>query len=309
MKIAIIGAGNVGGLTAMRIIEEGIADVILVDVVEGLAQAKAFDLDDARSIIGHNAAIEGTQDFTKIKGADIVVVTAGLARKPGMTREDLVRKNYSILKDISAHIRTFAPQAVVVVVSNPVDIMTYCLLKETGFKRTRMFGMGAGLDSSRFNNLISKKLNIPGSKIKALVVGSHGETMIPLPKHTSVDGKPLSEVLDNQGIEELMRMTKNRGAQIVSLFGSGSAYVAPAAAIFDICQAIVQDKEKNIPVSVRLEGEYGVSDVCIGVPAVIGRSGIKEIIELDLDKSEKQCFIESAEAIRKNIKSIYGIES
>lgn len=289
----------------MRLVEAGIADVILVDVLEGLAQAKAFDVDDARPIIGHAAAIEGTQDFTKIKGADIVVVTAGLARKAGMSREDLLKKNYAIIKDISAHLRTLTPKAVVVVVSNPVDSMTYCLLKETGFERTRMFGMGAGLDSSRFNNLISKKLNIPSAKIKALVVGSHGEAMIPLPKHASVDGKPLSALLDKKDIDELVCMTKNRGAQIVSLFGSGSAYVAPSAAIFDICQAIAQGKEKEIPVSALLEGEYGVSDVCIGVPAIIGRGGIKKIIELDLGKSEKRCFIESAEAIRKNITILY----
>lgn len=305
MKIAIIGAGNVGGLTAMRIVEEGIADVILVDVVKGLAQAKAFDLDDARSIVGQDASIEGTQDFTKIAEANIVVITAGLARKPGMTREDLLKKNYAILKEISTHINELAPQSIVIVVSNPVDIMTYCLLKETGFDRRRMFGMGGGLDSSRFSNLISKKMGVSCSKINALVMGSHGQTMIPLSKHSTVDSKPLSEALNEEGVDDVVSMTKERGGQIISLLGSGSAYFAPAAAILEICQAITQNQGKRIPVSVRLEGEYGVSDVCIGVPAIIGRDGIKEIVEIDLDKSEKQQFVESAEAIRKSIKVIY----
>ena len=305
MKISIIGAGNVGGLTAMRILEEGIADVVLIDIAKGLAQAKAFDLDDARSIIGHDKTIEGTEVFSKIAGSDIVVVTAGLARKPGMTREDLLKKNHAILKDISAHIKELTPDAIVIVVSNPVDIMTYVMLKETGFDRRRMFGMGAGLDSSRFNNLISKKTGIVSSKINALVLGSHGQTMIPLPELSTVNGKSLTQILKKDEIDVLVSRTKNRGAEIVSLYGSGSAYFAPAAAILDICLAIIKDKSKIIPVSALLHGEYGVKGTCIGVPVKIAKKGISEIIQLDLAESDKKLFMDSAEAIRKSIKVIY----
>lgn len=305
MKISIIGAGNVGGLTAMRILEEGIADVVLVDVIKGLSQAKALDLDDARHTTGHNSCIEGTEDISKIKGSDIVVVTAGLARRPGMSREDLLKKNYSILKEVSKSIKNFAANAIIIVVSNPVDIMTYVLLKETGFERSRVLGMGSSLDSSRFNNLISKKLNLPCSKIKTLVMGSHGQTMILLPRFSSVDGKPLEEILKKQEVDELVELTKNRGAQIVSLFGSGSAYFAPSAAILEIVKIIINNLDRQIPLSVYLEGEYGLSDVCIGVPVRLNRDGIKEMIELDLNQQEKEQFLKSAKSIREGINIIY----
>ena len=305
MKIAIIGAGNVGGATAMRILEEGIAEVVLIDIAKGLSQAKAFDLDDARSIAGHDSSIEGSEDFSKIKGSDIVIVTAGLARKPGMSREDLLKKNYEIIKDISKNIKELCANSIVIAVANPVDIMTYVLLKETGFDKRRVFGMGAGLDSSRFNNLISKKLNIPSSKIEALVIGNHGKEMIPLPRLSKVDGKPLEQILNKEEVDELVSLTKNRGAQIVSLYGSGSAYFAPSVAILDICRAIINDENRTIPISVYLEGEYGVSDVCVGVPAKLGKKGIKEIIKLDLNQQERKLFSQSVKSIRESTDIIY----
>ena len=306
MKIAIIGAGNVGGSTAMRILEEGIAEVVLVDIAKNFSKAKAFDLDDARSIVGHDGSIEGTEDFSRIAGSDIVVVTAGLARKPGMTREDLLRKNYDIVKSVSKSIKEFCGKSIIISVSNPVDIMTYVLLKETGFDKGRVFGMGPGLDSSRFNNLISKKLNVSSSKIKALVIGSHGKTMIPLPRFTTVDGKPLDQILKKEELDELVNKTKNRGAEIVSLYGSGSAYFAPSAAILEICRAIVNNKESTISVSTYLEGEYGIFDVCIGLPAKIDRSGIKEVVKLDLNEEEKELLLQSANNIKESINAIYG---
>jgi len=305
MKIAIIGAGNVGGATAMRILEEGIADVVLIDIAKGLSQAKAFDLDDARSIVGHDNSIEGSEDFSKIKGSDIVIVTAGLARKPGMSREDLLKKNYEIIKDISKNIRELCANSMVIAVANPVDIMTYVLLKETDFDKRRVFGMGAGLDSSRFNNLISKKLNIPSSRIKSLVVGSHGKAMIPLPRFSTIDDKPLDKILSKDEIDNLVSLTKDRGAQIVSLYGSGSAYFAPSAAILDICRAIINDENRTIPISVYLEGEYGVSDVCVGVPAKLGKKGIKEIVKLDLNQQERELFLQSVKSIKESTNIIY----
>ncbi|MFH1622878.1 MAG: malate dehydrogenase [Candidatus Omnitrophota bacterium] len=305
MKISIIGAGNVGGLTAMRILEQGIADVVLVDIAKNLAKAKAFDLDDARAIAKHTSPIEGTEDFSKIKDSDIVVVTAGLARRPGMTREDLLRKNYNIVKTISKNIRKLARNSIVIAVCNPVDIMTYVLLKEIGFDKKRVFGMGLGLDSSRFSNLISLKLKVPSNKVKALVIGSHGETMLPLPRLSTVNNRPLDKVLSKKDIDGLVNSTKKRGAEIVGLYGSGSAYFAPSAAILEICLAIKNNSKDAIPVSAYLEGEYGISKVCIGVPAKIDRSGIREIVKLDLDATEKELLIESAKAIKKGIKFIY----
>lgn len=305
MRIAIVGAGNVGGLTAMRISEEGIADVVLVDIIKGLSKAKAFDLDDARSIVKHNSFIEGTEAFSKIIGSDIVVVTAGLARRPSMSREDLLKKNYEIVKIVSKNIRELSPNSIVVAVCNPVDIMTYVLLKETGFDKKRVFGMGSSLDSSRFNNLISKKLNVPSSKVKSLVIGSHGKTMIPLPRFSMVDGKSLDQILKKEDIEELVNSTKNRGAEIVSLYGLGSAYFAPSAAILEICRALINKNKETIPVSAYLEGEYGISDVCIGVPAKIDCSGINEIIKLDLNQKEKELFMQSAKSITESIDVIY----
>jgi len=305
MKISIIGAGNVGGLTAMRILEQGIADVVLVDIAKNLAKAKAFDLDDARSIARHTSTIEGTEDFSKIKDSDIVVVTAGLARKPGMTREDLLKKNYDIVKTISRHIKKLASDSIVIAVCNPVDVMTYVLLKETGFNKKKVFGMGSGLDASRFNNLISKKLNVPSNEVKALVIGSHGETMLPLSRFSTINKKSLDSILKKEEAEELVNSTKKRGAEIVSLYDSGSAYFAPSAAILEICLAIKNNSKETIPVSAYLEGEYGVDKVCIGVPAIIGKAGIKEIVELDLNLHEKELLTQSASSIKKSIELIY----
>jgi len=289
----------------MRILEQGIAEVVLVDVVKDLAKAKAFDLDDARSISGHNSLIEGTQDFSKIEGSDIVVVTAGVPRKPGMTREDLLKINYEIIKKVSGDIKKFSRNSIVIVVANPVDIMTYALFKETGFDKRRVIGMGSSLDSSRFNNLISKKLNVPSSKIKALVIGSHGESMIPLPRFSTVNGKPLTKVLNEGDVEELVSSTKKRGAEMVSLYVAGSAYFAPSAAILEICLAIAKNNKALIPVCAYLYGEYGFQDVCIGVPAKIDENGIREIVELDLNPQEKELFLASVNSIKDSISIIY----
>lgn len=289
----------------MRILEEGIADVVLVDIAKNLAKAKAFDLDDARALARHASLIEGTEDFSQIKNSDIVIVTAGLPRKPGMTRKDLLKKNYSIVKTISKDIKILAPESIVIAVCNPVDVMTHVLIKETGFSKNKVLGMGSGLDTSRFINLISRKLKAPSNKIKALVIGSHGETMLPLPRFSSVYNKSLDTVLKKEEIKELVELTKKRGAEIVSLYGSGSAYFAPSVAILEVCLAIKNNSKETIPVSAYLEGEYGIKDVCIGVPAKIGKNGIDEIIKLNLDEKEEECLRQSAESIKKNVSLIY----
>ena len=288
----------------MRIAESSLANVVLIDVVESVAKAKAFDLEDARYSLGRDTRVEGSSDASLMSGSDVVVVTAGLPRKPGMTREDLLLKNSQIMGNVCENIVKYASDAIVVVVSNPLDVMTYFTFKKTGFTRTRVFGMGSSLDTSRFANIISKKLFVSTETIDALVIGSHGETMLPMPRLTTVRGKALTEVLDEIEIESLVKRTKERGAEIVSLYGSGSAYMAPSAAIFEIVEAILTGHPKDIPVSVYLDGEYGHYDVCVGVLASIGPNGIEKIIELDLKDEEREAFDFSVQSVKDAIKSL-----
>lgn len=297
-KVAIIGAGNVGGTAAMRIAESGIANVVLIDIAENLARAKACDLEDARYSLGLDCRIEGTSDFGRLDNADVVVITAGFARKPGMTREDLFTKNAAVVKEVCGNIINFAKSAIVVVVTNPLDAMTYWAFKSLGFPKNRVFGMGASLDSARFASLISIKLFVSTQQIRALVIGSHGETMIPLPRLTTVRGKELAKILPESDISALVQETKQRGAQIVSLYGTGSAYYGPSAAIYEIVHALVAGQAKDIPVSAILDGEYGLRDVAIGVFARIGSRGVEKIIELQLSTEENAALHQSAEMIK-----------
>jgi malate dehydrogenase len=307
MKISIIGAGNVGSLTAMRIAQEGLGEVLLVDIVKGLAQGKAYDMEDAQLLLKFNYKIRGTDDINQIKDSDIVVITAGLARKPGMTREELLSKNASILKDICANIKKLASQSIIIVVTNPLDLMTYFTLKQTAFKPQKVLGMSLTLDSARFANLISKELNVPVTDIDALVIGSHGEDMLPLPRLTNIKGVSLDEFLDESKASSLIQKTIGRGAEIVSLLGSGSAYFAPSAAAASLVRVIAKDEKRTVGVCAYLNGEYGLKDVCIGVPCRIGRQGIEKVIELDLNKAEKEAFVKSADSIRKGIGALNAI--
>jgi malate dehydrogenase len=301
MKISVIGAGNVGGLTALRLTQEGLGEIVLVDVVKGLAQGKAWDLEDCRPILKYNYNIEGTEDISQIKNSDIIVITAGLARKPGMTREELLDKNKQILKDLCQNIKKLAPESIAIVVTNPLDLMTYFVLKATGFKPSRVLGMGITLDSARFANLISQELNIPVSDIEACVIGSHGEGMLPLPRFSKIKGVALDEFLDDKKIETLIIKTIERGKEIVSLLGSGSAYFAPSAAIAALVKVIAKDEKRIQGASAYLNGEYGLKDICIGVPCRMGREGIEKIIELDLNKKEKEALLNSTQSLRKLI--------
>jgi malate dehydrogenase len=298
MKISIIGAGNVGSTTAMRLAPECLGDIVLVDIAPGLAQGKVLDLEDARAILKYNYNIQGTEDTKQIKNSDIVVITAGFARKPGMTREELLAKNSAVLRQISLNLKELAPKACVVVVTNPVDLMTYFVLKATGFKPSKVFGMGITLDASRFANLISKELNIHNTDIEATVIASHGEGLLPLPRFTNIKGVTLDEFMAEDKIQALIKRTINRGAEIVSLLGSGSAYYAPSAAAAAIVKIIAKDEKRTVGVSAYLNGEYGVKDVCIGVPCRLGKNGIEKIIELDLSQEEKAAFLKSAQTIR-----------
>ncbi len=309
MKISIIGAGNVGSTTALRLTQANFGEIVLIDKVPGLAQGKAYDLEDARYTLKSDYNIQGAEDIEQIKDSDITIVTAGLPRKPGMTREELLAKNAEILKDVCLNIKKLARDTILIIVTNPLDLMTYLALKLTGFKPSKVIGMGLTLDAARFANLISKELNIPNTDIEATVIGSHGEGMLPLPSFTNIKGAPLEKFLDEAQIKGLIKRTINRGAEIVSLLGSGSAYFAPSAAIAGLVGVMVKDEKRTLGISAYLDGEYGVKGVCIGVPCRIGKQGIEKIIELELTREEKEAFIDSAETIRKNLEPLksYGI--
>jgi len=278
----------------MRIAGEGLGDVLLVDVVKGLACGKALDLEDARPLLKYNYNIKGSDDIRLVKDSDIIVVTAGLARKPGMSREELIAKNAQILKDVCSNIRELASDAVVIIVTNPLDIMTLYALKITGFKPRRLFGMGISLDTARFANLIAQDLGLLCTDIEALVIGAHGEAMMPLPGLTKVKGVALDEFMDENKIKSLVERTIGRGAEIVANLGTGSAFFAPSAAIAAIVKAIVKDEKRIIGLCSYLNGEYGINDTCIGVPCRLGKDGIEKVIELELSQEEKARLNKSA---------------
>lgn len=304
MKISIIGAGNVGGLTAMRLAQEGMGEIFLVDIAKGLAGAKSLDLEDASALLKYNYKIKGTDDINEIKNSDIIVITAGLTRKPGMSRLDLLNKNAQIIKDICLNIKRLAPESILIMVANPLDLMTRLALKVTGFKPDKVIGMGATLDAARFANLISKELNIPPGDIETIVIGCHGEGMLPLPGFTKIKGIALDEFLKEQNIQNLIQKTIGRGAEIVSLLGSGSASFAPSAAVTEIIRAIIKNEKRILGVSAYLNGEYGIKDVCIGVPCRLGKGGVQQVVELDLSKQEKEAFLKSANDLKEQYKNI-----
>ncbi|MEI6831258.1 MAG: malate dehydrogenase [Candidatus Omnitrophota bacterium] len=297
MKISVIGAGNVGSLAAMRIAGDGLGDVLLIDIAKGLAHGKALDLEDARAILKYNYNIKGSDDIHQIRDSDIIVITAGLARKPGMSREELLSKNAQILKEVCLNIKELAKQAIVIVVTNPLDIMTFYALKITGFKPEKVFGMGISLDAARFANLIAEELAIPVTDVEALVIGAHGEAMLPLPRFTKIKGVLLDEFIDEKKEELLVSRTINRGAEIVESLGSGSAFFAPSAAISVIVRAIVKDEKRTIGLCSYLNGEYGIKNTCIGVPCRIGKNGIEKVIELDLTKEELARLVKSSDLV------------
>jgi len=304
MKISIIGAGNVGALSAMRIAQYNLGDIFLVDIAKGLAEGKSLDLADAQAVLGLDYNIRGSDDINSIRDSDIVVITAGLARRPGMTREELLAKNSQILKEVCLNVKKLASQAIVIVVTNPLDLMTYLALKITGFAKNKVLGMGSSLDSSRFANLIAQELKIAASSVEAMVIGAHGEGMLPLAKHTKIKGVSLEEFLNGDKMESLTKRTINRGAEIVALLGSGSAFFAPSAAVAQMVRSITKDEKKIIGACAYLEGEYGIKGICMGVPCRLGRGGIENIIELDLTGQEQEELSRSAYSIRTLLKQL-----
>ena len=300
-KVSVIGAGNVGAEVARRIAEKNLADVVLVDVVEGVPQGKALDMLQSAPVEGFSKKIEGTNDYSLIQDSDIVVVTAGLARKPGMTREDLVIKNGQIISEVSKNIKKYAPRAFVVMVTNPLDVMTQLCWKTTGFENSRVIGMAGILDTARFTCFLSEETKVPAKKIEAVVLGGHGDAMVPLVDYTFIDGKPVKEVISADRLASIVQRTRDGGAEIVKLLKTGSAYYAPSASAVEMVDCILNDRKKVLPCSVYLKGQYGLLDVYIGVPAKIGAGGAEEIIELKLTEEEKHELHRSARVVKDTL--------
>ncbi len=297
-KVGVIGAGNVGGTLTQRLVESGWADVVLLDIADDFARGKAFDLEDSRMILGNAGNVMATSNYAALSGAEVVVITAGLARQQGMSREDLLKKNAAVVKGVTAGIMAHCPEAVILVVTNPLDILTNLILRESKLPPSRVIGMGGLLDASRFANLISKELNVTADDIRAMVIGAHGKQMIPLPRYTTVSGIPLTELLAANKLKTLLQLTVDRGAEIVALLGRGSAYYAPSAAAFSMVKAVLNDEQKIVPSCVYCSGVYGVSGVCIGVPARLGIRGVEEIVELELTPEELECLKAAAETVK-----------
>ncbi len=299
MKVSIIGAGNVGSALAERVLTRGLAEVVLVDTVGDLARAKALDLTDARPLMGYKKSVLGTNNYRDTSGSEIVVVTAGFPRQPGMSRDDLISKNRMIISAVAKSVKVFTPGAILVIVTNPLDVMTYLAYRETAFDRQRIIGMAGNLDTARFKALLAQETGASPEKIETFVLGSHGDTMVPLISRTRVEGKPLDKVLKRDVIKRLVENTKMRGGEIVKLLKSGSAYFSPSAACLEILSALILDEKKVIPCSAITNGEYGIRDCAIGVPARIGRSGVSEILEWDLAEGELAALRKSASAARE----------
>jgi malate dehydrogenase len=301
IKISIVGAGQVGATCAQRILERGLADVALIDIAEGLARGKALDMGQAAATEGYDLKIEGGSDYSLMKGSEAVVVTAGLARKPGMTREDLLSQNARIVKGIANNIKEFCPGAIIIMVTNPLDVMTYLAYKISGFEKERVFGMAGVLDSARFRFFIAERLKVSPSEVEAFVLGGHGDSMVPLAGHTNVKGSPIDEFLSDYEIDTLVNKTRNGGAEIVSLLKTGSAFYAPSSAVCEMLEAVLKDKNEVLPVSAYLERQYGLEDVYCGVPARLGRGGIEEVVEFKLSQEELAALHKSARQVKEGI--------
>lgn len=298
-KVTIVGAGNVGAATAQRIVESGLADVVLVDIVEGLAEGKALDLAEAAPIAGYDSHISGASGYEETAGSDVVVVTSGLARLPGMSRDDLLAKNAGIVRSVVEQVVARSPDAILVVVANPLDAMCHVALTASGFPPERVVGMAGVLDSARLRTFLAMELGVSVASTDTLVLGGHGDAMVPLARYTTVGGVPITELMSAERIDRLVSRTRTGGAEIVALLKSGSAYYAPAAAVHRMVDAILNDRHEILPCSAFLRGQYGVDGLFVGVPVRLGRGGIEQIVEIELTPAESAALAASAAAVRE----------
>ncbi len=302
MKITVVGAGNVGATAAQRIVDKELAnEVVLVDVVEGLPQGKALDMYESSPIEGVDTRVIGTNNYNETANSNIVVITAGIARKPGMTREQLQETNAGIVKTVTEQVVAKSPQAILIIVSNPLDVMTYVAYKVSGFERHRVIGMAGILDTARYRTFIAMELGVSVRDIQALVLGGHGDSMVPLVRYTTIAGVPLAEFADQPTIDKIVKRTRDGGIEIVNYLKTGSAYYAPSAAAVEMVEAIVKDKKRILPCAAYLQGEFGLRDTYIGVPVKLGKNGIEKIVEVSLTTEEKTALTKSADEVKSNI--------
>jgi malate dehydrogenase len=303
-KVTVVGAGHVGATTAQRLAEKELCDVVLIDIIEGVPQGKALDLAEAAPIEKHDADLIGSNSYEASEKSDVVIITAGIARKPGMSRDDLLNTNTKIMKSVTEQIARFSPDAVLIIVSNPLDAMCHVAYKASNFPRNRVIGMAGVLDSARFRAFISMELNVSVENTHAFVLGGHGDTMVPLPRYSTVAGIPVTELLSKERIDVLIERTRKGGAEIVGLLKTGSAYYAPASAAVEMAEAVLKDKKKILPCAAYLEGEYGINDLFIGVPVKLGSNGIEEIIQITLTDEESAALQKSADAVQELVLKI-----
>jgi malate dehydrogenase len=298
-KVTVVGAGNVGATAAQRLVEKALCDVVLVDIVEGVPQGKALDLTQAAAIEKHDAKIIGTNGYEETAGSDVVIITAGIPRKPGMSRDDLISTNAGIMKNVAEEVAKYSPNAVLIIVSNPLDAMCHVAYEASGFPKNRVIGMAGVLDSARFRAFIAMELNVSIENTHAFVLGGHGDTMVPLPRYSTVSGIPITELISPERIDALVNRTANGGAEIVAFLKTGSAFYAPASSAVEMTKSILYDKKQILPCAAYLEGEYGFNELFIGVPVKLGKGGIEEIIEISLTDDEAAKLKNSADAVEE----------
>ena len=303
-KITIVGAGNVGATAAHWAAERELGDIVLVDIVEGTPQGKALDLMEARPVEGFDVNIIGSNSYEETSNSDVVIITAGLPRKPGMSREDLLQKNREIVEGVTRQIVQYSPNCFVIVVSNPLDTMTYLAYKVSGFSRNRVMGMAGVLDSARFRVFIAMELNISVEEVQAFVLGGHGDDMVPLIRYSTVAGIPIAELISEERIKAIVDRTRKAGGEIVNLLKTGSAFYSPAASAVQMAEAILKDKRRILPCAACLQGEYGLQDICFGVPVILGAQGIEKVIEVRLTEEEKEAVQKSAREVKKSISEL-----
>jgi malate dehydrogenase len=303
-KIALIGGGNIGGVLAEQIAYRELGDPVLFDVVEGLPQGKALDMAEGAPLLGADSKLTGTNSYKDIAGADLVIITAGLARKPGMSRDDLLKTNLSIMKQVAEGVRDFAPNAHVIVVSNPLDAMVYTFKQVSGFPKNRVVGMAGVLDSARFRAFVAWELGVSVEDVTALVLGGHGDTMVPLVRYCTVAGIPVSQLLSKDKIDAIVRRTKEAGGEVVALLKTGSAFVSPALSAIEMAEAILKDKKRVLACACLLEGEYGVKGLYVGVPCVLGAGGVERVLEVQMNPDERKAFDESVQHVKTLVDQI-----
>lgn len=308
-KVTVVGAGNVGATAAQRLAEKELCDVVLIDIIEGVPQGKALDLAEAAPIEKHDAHLIGANGYEPSADSDIVIITAGIPRKPGMSRDDLISTNAGIVKNVTREVARYSPDAVLIIVSNPLDAMCHVAFDASGFPKNRVMGMAGVLDSARFRAFIAMELNVSVENTHAFVLGGHGDTMVPLPRYSTVAGIPITELLSKDRIDALVGRTANGGAEIVKLLKTGSAYYAPASAAVEMAESILKDKKKILPCAAYLEGEYGIQGLFMGVPVKLGRSGIEEVIQIRLSEDEQAALDRSAAAVQELVDVLKKVQT